>query len=76
MIWTVCGMYEDTAQVFTALVEAPTAAAAMAAAAAQAGEPAALVIVGAIEGEHDVAAPGDDSGTTAYAVDLAGLASE
>jgi hypothetical protein len=71
--WTVIGMDESTGQVFVDLVRADDAHMAMALAAASASEPDSLVIVGAVEGDREVTAPGIDNGTTAFAVDLASL---
>lgn len=68
--FTVIGMYDDTGQAFADSVEAADASEAMRLVAACSLAPSDLCIIGAIEGEHTLAAPCEDSGKTAFAIDL------
>lgn len=66
--WTVVGVFEDNGTTYSNWYDADDEHAAMAACAAEcSGE---LLIIGAIEGRHDLMPPCEDSGKSAYAVDL------
>lgn len=70
--WTVVGYYDGDGNAFAAHAEADDAFEAMAVTASR-YEHEDLVIVGAVPGKHQLVTPGDDSGSTAYAVDMAAL---
>lgn len=75
--WTVIGLYEDTGQVYTEVATASDAFQAMVNVAASIIDGAdSLVILGAVQGEHELVPPGIDSGTATYTADLAALLRE
>jgi hypothetical protein len=68
--YTVIGYYEDTGQVFTSTQRATNPFCAMRDAANEPESIETLVLVAAIEGEHDVFAPCEGSECVASAMDL------
>ena len=67
--YTVIGAYEDSGQIYADFVDAETPYEAMRLV-AMATEATDLMILGAIEGNHQMHAACKDSGCVAYAVDL------
>jgi hypothetical protein len=65
----VIGAYEDSGQVYADFVDAETAFEAMILV-SQATESIDLMIIGAIEGSHQMVAACEDSNSVAYATDL------
>lgn len=68
--WTVVGMYDDEGFIITWQVTASDPHEAMATAAADCEGSESLVIIGAVPGWHDITPACEDSGKSAYAVDL------
>ena len=71
MIYTVIGYYESDGQTFADHINAANTFDAISLVSASASRLATdLVIVGAIEGEHELVAACEDSGKIAFAIDL------
>ena len=68
--WTVVGYYEDTWQAFCTHVEAVDAYAAMGLVGKQSEAADSLLLVGAIQGKHDLWTPGEDNGSVASASEM------
>lgn len=72
--YTVIGVYDEDGQVYCGLVENCSSALDAMIQVAESNVDDGLQILGAIEGNHQIVTPSDETGNSAYAVDLREIA--